>query len=57
VSQGRAGSAATVLFNLPDWSNWFPLMGLHTIKVVVVGTAGHPRVDVDGFFTGPCIYC
>jgi GH25 family lysozyme M1 (1,4-beta-N-acetylmuramidase) len=23
--------------------------GSHTIKVVVVGTAGHPRVDVDGF--------
>ena len=39
------------------WSNWFPVGGIHTIKVVVVGTAGHPRVDVDGFFTGPCIYC
>jgi hypothetical protein len=24
--------------------------GTHTIKVVVVGTAGHPRVDVDAFF-------
>jgi len=35
------------------WSNWFPVSGIHTIKVVVVGTAGHPRVDVDGFFTGP----
>jgi len=35
------------------WSNYFPAQGLHTIKVVVVGTAGHPRVDVDGFFTGP----
>jgi hypothetical protein len=23
--------------------------GPHTIKVVVVGTAGHPRIDVDGF--------
>jgi hypothetical protein len=35
------------------WSNWFTAIGPHTIKVVVVGTAGHPRVDVDGFFTGP----
>ena len=35
------------------WANWFATSGLHTIKVVVVGTAGHPRVDVDGFFTGP----
>ena len=35
------------------WSNWFPVSGLHTIKIVVVGTPGHPRVDVDGFFTGP----
>ena len=35
------------------WSNWFPVSGPHTIKIVVLGTAGHPRVDVDGFFTGP----
>ena len=35
------------------WSNWFPVSGLHTIKIVLVGTPGHPRVDVDGFFTGP----
>lgn len=24
----------------------------HTVKIVVVGTAGHPRVDIDGFVTG-----
>jgi hypothetical protein len=36
------------------WSNWFADgTTSHTIKIVVVGTAGHPRVDVDGFFTGP----
>ena len=35
------------------WSAYFPTVGPHTYKVVVVGTAGHPRVDVDGFFTGP----
>lgn len=28
-----------------NWSS----QGTHTIKVVVVGTAGHARVDVDGF--------
>jgi hypothetical protein len=37
------------------WANWFPTAGNHVIKVVVVGTAAHPRIDVDGFFTGPCI--
>ena len=28
--------------------NW-ATSGAHTIKIVVVGTAGHPRVDVDAF--------
>ena len=28
--------------------NW-TTSGAHTIKIVVVGTAGHPRVDVDAF--------
>jgi hypothetical protein len=28
--------------------NW-ATSGAHTIKVVVVGTAGHPRIDVDAF--------
>ena len=37
------------------WSNWFANSATHTIKIVVVGTAGHPRVDVDGFFTGPTL--
>jgi GH25 family lysozyme M1 (1,4-beta-N-acetylmuramidase) len=27
----------------------WPTMGAHTLKVVVGGTAGHPRVDVDAF--------
>ena len=35
------------------WASWFPVSGLHTIKVVLLGTAGHPRFDVDGFFVGP----
>jgi len=25
------------------------VQGTHTIRIVAVGTAGHPRVDVDGF--------
>jgi hypothetical protein len=25
----------------------WPSQGSHTIRLVVVGTAGHPRVDVD----------
>jgi len=31
------------------WANWFAVAKAHTIRIVVVGTAGHPRVDVDGF--------
>jgi hypothetical protein len=30
------------------WQVKWPRSGLHTIKVVVVGTAGRPRVDIDG---------
>jgi hypothetical protein len=35
------------------WANWFATTGTHKIKIVVVGTAGHPRVDVDGFLVDP----
>ncbi len=31
------------------FSTAWPTMGLHTIKIVVLGTAGHPRVDLDTF--------
>jgi hypothetical protein len=31
------------------WSRAWTTVGTHTIKIVVVGTAGHPRVDVDAF--------
>jgi GH25 family lysozyme M1 (1,4-beta-N-acetylmuramidase) len=27
----------------------WPTLGWHTLKIVVAGTAGHPRVDVDAF--------
>ncbi len=38
------------------WSNWFPTVAKHTLKIVVVGTKGHPRVDVDAFLVGPNPY-
>jgi hypothetical protein len=31
------------------WTRNFAAMGTRTVKIVVVGTAGHPRVDVDAF--------
>jgi hypothetical protein len=30
------------------YSIWWPVWGDHTVQLRVVGTAGHPRVDVDG---------
>ena len=27
----------------------FAVNGVHTIRIVVIGTAGHPRVDLDAF--------
>ncbi|HYH92468.1 MAG TPA: S8 family serine peptidase, partial [Candidatus Saccharimonadales bacterium] len=31
------------------FSRTFPSQGAHQVKVVVVGTSGHPRVDIDAF--------
>ncbi len=31
------------------WSISWPTTGTHTVKLAVAGTAGHPRVDLDGF--------
>ncbi len=31
------------------FSTSWPTAGLHTIRIVVSGTAGHPRVDLDTF--------
>jgi hypothetical protein len=31
-----------------NWSS----VGLHTIKIVVSGTSGHPRVDMDAVIAG-----
>jgi hypothetical protein len=27
----------------------FPTSGTHTLRIVVAGTAGHPRIDIDAF--------
>ncbi len=34
------------------FSTAWPTSGLHTIRIVVSGTAGHPRVDLDTFVVG-----
>jgi hypothetical protein len=33
------------------WKQGWSTQGKHTIKVVVTGTTGHPRVDLDAFLT------
>jgi len=38
----------TALRRIAYAANWGS-QGTHTIRIVVVGTAGHPRVDVDAF--------
>ncbi|HEU0194313.1 MAG TPA: hypothetical protein VFQ71_08945 [Gaiellales bacterium] len=39
-------------FDVPRTTAWvhaFSAVGTHTVKIVVVGTAGHPKVSVDAF--------
>lgn len=43
--------SATATHQMQAWAKTFASSGTHTIKVVVVGTAGRPRVDVDAFAT------
>jgi hypothetical protein len=45
ISLHRSSSAARVVVVSRAWS----ASGVHTIKLVVAGTARHPRVDVDAF--------
>ena len=40
---------ATTTYRRDVYAFAWPTAGNHNIKVVVVGTAGHPRVDVDAF--------
>ena len=39
-----SGHSRSIVF-ARNWST----SGAHTIRIVVVGTAGHPRVDIDAF--------
>lgn len=39
----------TTTARMVEWQKSWPSAGKHTVKVVVVGTAGRPRVDVDAF--------
>jgi spore germination protein YaaH len=39
--------AASLGFRSVAWSRTWATSGTHTIRLVVVGTAGHPRVDLD----------
>ncbi|HEY2887906.1 MAG TPA: hypothetical protein VGJ17_04775 [Candidatus Limnocylindrales bacterium] len=43
--------SATTQRQMQAWTRTFSASGKHTIKVVVVGTSGRPRVDVDAFAT------
>ena len=45
VSLYKSSSVSRSLVYARAW----PSNGTHTIKIVVVGTAGHPRVDIDAF--------
>jgi Big-like domain-containing protein len=50
VFQGTVDTfAASTAYRRVVWSKTFAVAGSHTIKLVVVGTAGRPRVDLDAF--------
>ena len=39
--------ASTTSYRKVVWSRSWATAGAHTVTLVVVGTSGHPRVDVD----------
>jgi len=41
--------AATTAYRVQAWQKTWTTSGTHTVKLVVVGTAGRPRVDLDAF--------
>ncbi len=45
-------SATTFKSQRVVWARNFTTSGRHTVSVVVVGTAGRPRIDVDAFVVG-----
>jgi hypothetical protein len=42
---------ATTKFRQLVWQYGWSSVGTHTIKIVVLGTSGHPRVDFDAIMT------
>jgi len=40
--------AATTSYRRLVWTRSWSSVGPHTVRIVVVGTSGHPRVDIDG---------
>jgi subtilisin family serine protease len=47
VSAYRGSGQSRILLLAKNWAS----SGSHTIKLVLVGTAGHPRFDIDAFAT------
>ena len=41
--------ATTTTYRVLVWQKTWTTSAIHTVKLVVVGTAGHPRVDLDAF--------
>jgi hypothetical protein len=39
--------ATTTQWRVQAWAYRWPMSGRHTIKIVEVGTPGHPRFDAD----------
>ena len=44
-----SANAATTAFRTVIYQYTWPSAGTHSMKIYVLGTAGHPRVDVDAF--------
>jgi hypothetical protein len=43
--------SSTTKFRQVVWQYGWPSVGTHTIKIVISGTSGHPRVDLDAILT------
>ncbi len=43
--------SASAAYRVQVWSKTYTAAGTHTVKLVVVGTSGRPRVDLDAFTT------
>lgn len=41
--------SSTTLYRRTVWAKAWTTSGTHTVKIVVLGTSGHPSVDVDAF--------